>query len=123
MRKLLVLAVLLVATLVVAQTPDKIVSYQEAQIFITSAPAPEQFVTHHTFYCGTASGDYTVQTIVDMPALSAQLNELLPGPGVYYCAATASNVAGESPWSSEVFFAAIQGAPDTPTVDVGVPGN
>lgn len=120
-RKLLVIFAVLVVSFVVAQTPDKIVSFSEAQIFITTVPPDSYHVTHHTFYCGTASGEYTITGIALMPTLSLQLNELLPAPGIYYCSATASNVAGESDWSPEVFFAAIQDPPAAPTVDVGVP--
>lgn len=59
-------------------------------------------------YCGSASGVYGLPVDV-----GAALEHPISTPGTYYCAATAYNTGGESPFSNEVFFT-LKSAPGAP---------
>lgn len=110
-----VLALGLASTLALAQIiPTQIVSFNTAK-FMWDAPDPTYHVTKHTIYCRTEVGNYTIQSDVPMPDLQVPVASVLPGPGIYVCAATATNVVGESGYSVETNpFAAIQSEPGAP---------
>ena len=90
------------------------VRYQSAKV-VWNAPAPTDAVTKHTVKCGPEINEWEHSTEVPAPANEIALKDLLPGPGLYVCSVTASNIAGESGAAFTPPFALLQGAPATPS--------
>ena len=102
--------------------PEQVVSYQTGKISWND-PAPAEGVLFHTVFCGTETGAYTIEQDVTMPATELLLSNVLPGPGIYVCSATATNIIGESGFAIETNpFAAIQSEAGGPP-DVIIVGN
>jgi len=85
------------------------------------APAPADAVTFHTIKCGTVAGVWDHVLDVQMPATEAPITSVVPTPGSWVCAATATNIVGESGESSAVPFVALESVPGVPTGLVVVP--
>jgi hypothetical protein len=92
-KLLLVLCVLLLSGMSMAQSPQ----YPYSAAVITVAAPTTTPVDTVRFYCGNNENDLTLFTHEqDIASLSTPLTAFLPGPGVYICAATFTNIAGES---------------------------
>ena len=64
-------------------------------------------VTEFRVKCGPTAGTYTSTTVLADPATrSVPVQQVVSGPGTYFCIVTAANQFGESGPSNEVPFAA-----------------
>lgn len=103
---LLILALLLVASPAWAQAVIS-VDIAKARLAWTWAQGTGGAVTEFRVKCGPAAGTYTSTTVLADPgARSVPVQQVVSGPGAYFCVVTAANQFGESASSNEVPFAA-----------------
>lgn len=105
------LALLLIALLVgpAAASAQAVISVDiaKARLAWSWAQGTGGAVAEFRVKCGPATGTYTSTTVIADPAArSVPIQQVVSGPGAYFCAVTAANQFGESGPSNEVPFAA-----------------
>ncbi len=100
------LALVSLATFAEAQTTIA-VDIAKAKFVWTWAQGTGGAVAQFHVKCGTATGSYTTDTIVNDPAArQLPISSAITAPGTYFCVVAAANQFGQSANSNQVSFAA-----------------
>ena len=98
--------ILVAASSVLAQAVIS-VDITKARLSWTWTPGTGGAVAEFRVKCGPSAGTYTSTTVVaDPTARSVLVQQVVSGPGNYFCVVLAANQFGESGLSNEVPFAA-----------------